>query len=121
MDAKEIFQRQCSLDLKQLKQVWDLVDIRREGKLTRGQFIAAMFILYNISNRGIPAPNELPSQLQPFVNEEAPSTGMESQFGMIASPPKQESSQFDFGVTMELNRPAQQIGIREAPRRPSLE
>jgi hypothetical protein len=101
MEAKEIFQR-TELTLPDLKQVWDLVDTDRSGKLNKNQFIVAMHIINRRVNGRTPVPDRLPSELKNLVETPAETQafgnlGMPAQPSASVQPPKPKDPMFDFG------------------------
>ena len=101
MEAKEIFQR-TELTLPDLKQVWDLVDTDRSGKLNKNQFIVAMHIINRKVNGRTPVPDRLPSELKNLVETPAETQafgnlGMPAQPSASVQPPKPKDPTFDFG------------------------
>lgn len=64
-EAKEIFMK-SGLPTQQLFQIWKLVDTKKEGNLSKGEFIVALHLIM-LSRSGFILPQELPKPLLDII------------------------------------------------------
>jgi len=50
---------------EQLREVWNLADVDKDGKLTKEEFCIAMHLVMLVTRKGFPIPKELPAELDP--------------------------------------------------------
>ena len=53
------------LSKEQLRQIWNLSDIDRDGYFDHEEYVVAMFLVDAVIQKGRPVPNELPSSVVP--------------------------------------------------------
>ena len=70
-EAKEIFIK-SGLQTQQLFQIWKLVDTKKEGNLSKGEFMVALHLIM-LARQGFNLPQELPKTLMDVVIEYYPS------------------------------------------------
>lgn len=73
-EAKEIFLK-SGLPTQQLFEIWKLVDTRKEGRLSKGEFIAALHLIM-LARQGFQLPTELPGPLMELFGESQPQKPM---------------------------------------------
>lgn len=58
------------LDREQLRMIWNLSDIDRDGLLDFDEYVVAMFLCDAVVQKGRPIPSELPSSVVPPMKRE---------------------------------------------------
>jgi EH domain-containing protein 1 len=53
------------LDKEQLRQIWNLSDIDRDGLFDHDEYVVAMFLCDAVIQKGRPIPGELPTSVVP--------------------------------------------------------
>jgi len=56
---------QTGLDKSQLRQIWNLSDIDRDGHFDHHEYVVAMFLCDAVIQKGRPIPTELPASVIP--------------------------------------------------------
>ena len=73
-EAREVFLK-SGLPTQQLFQIWKLVDTKKEGNLSKGEFMVALHLIM-LTRQGFILPQELPRPLMEIINEyQAPMGG----------------------------------------------
>lgn len=67
--AKEVLLK-TGLEKEQLRQIWNLSDIDRDGFLDHHEYVVAMFLCDAVIQKGRPIPSELPTSVVPPTKRE---------------------------------------------------
>ena len=62
--AKEVLVK-TGLEKEQLRQIWNLADIDRDGLFDHEEYVVAMFLCDAVIQKGRPIPDELPNTVVP--------------------------------------------------------
>ena len=62
--ARDVLVR-TGLDKEQLRQIWNLSDIDRDGLFDHDEYVVAMFLCDAVIQKGRPIPAELPASVVP--------------------------------------------------------
>lgn len=62
--AKEVLVK-TGLEKEQLRQIWNLADIDRDGLFDHEEYVVAMFLCDAVIQKGRPIPDELPNAVIP--------------------------------------------------------
>lgn len=77
--AREVLVR-TGLEKDQLRQIWNLSDIDRDGLLDMDEYVVAMFLCDAVDQKGRPIPSELPATVVPPSKRELLAARKQSAF-----------------------------------------